>query len=258
LSNFIAFDESTGLLTLEAGVTLGEVQKTFAPKGWMLSVTPGTQFVSVGGAIANDVHGKNHHSRGTFGDNTTWLELVRSDGQILSCSAHENAELFHATIGGLGLTGLITRAQIRLQKVSGAFLDTQNIVFRDANEFLALSDESEADWQYSVSWVDCTSKNGRGIFMRGNNANDTAGPEPKEAKIAVPFVPPISLINRLSVRLLTSCISLPVESKRAIPRTITCLISIRWMRSKIGTGLTDQGVFTSTKWSSQEKAEPPT
>jgi FAD/FMN-containing dehydrogenase len=200
LSNFIAFDESTGLLTLEAGVTLGEVQKTFAPKGWMLSVTPGTQFVSVGGAIANDVHGKNHHSRGTFGDNTTWLELVRSDGQILSCSAHENAELFHATIGGLGLTGLITRAQIRLQKVSGAFLDTQNIVFRDANEFLALSDESEADWQYSVSWVDCTSKNGRGIFMRGNNANDTAVPEPKEAKIAVPFVPPISLINRLSVR----------------------------------------------------------
>lgn len=200
LTNLIEFNPENGLLTVEAGVTLGEIQRVFAPKGWMLSVTPGTQFVTVGGAIANDVHGKNHHSRGTFGDNTTWLELVRSDGQVLSCSATENPEMFFATIGGLGLTGFITRAQIQLQSVAGAYLDTQNIVFRDSSEFLALSDESEANWQYSVSWVDCTSKNGRGIFMRGNNSADPSVPPYKEAKIAVPFVPPFSLINKVSVK----------------------------------------------------------
>lgn len=200
LNNLIHFDDQNGILTVEAGVTLGEIQRVFAPKGWMLSVTPGTQFVSIGGAIANDVHGKNHHSKGTFGDNTIWLELIRSDGQTFSCSKTENSELFFATIGGLGLTGLITRAQIQLQKVSGAYLDTQNIVFRDTSEFLALSDESEADWQYSVSWVDCTSKNGRGLFMRGNNSQDPGVPEYQVAKIAVPFVPPFSLINKVSVR----------------------------------------------------------
>jgi FAD/FMN-containing dehydrogenase len=200
LNNLLDFDSSTGLLTLEAGITLGEIQKTFVPLGWMLSVTPGTQFVTVGGAIANDVHGKNHHSLGTFGDNTRWFELVRSDGQLFSCSATENSDMFFATIGGLGLTGLITRAQIQLQKVGGSFLDTQNIVFRDTNEFLALSDASEQDWQYSVSWVDCTSRQGRGIFMRGNNSSDASVPAHKDPKIGVPFTPPVSLINKVSVR----------------------------------------------------------
>jgi len=198
-NNFLAFDQTTGVLTVESGVTLGEIQRTFAPKGWMLSVTPGTQFVTVGGAIGNDVHGKNHHARGTFGDNTLDLTLIRSDGSQQTCSRTENAELFRATIGGLGLTGLITRATIQLQPVSGAYLDTENIVFQNSGEFLTLSDESEAGWQYIVSWIDCTSKNGRGIFMRGNNSSDPRVPESKIGGPAVPFTPPISLINRASV-----------------------------------------------------------
>jgi len=199
LNNLLAFDAENGLLTLEAGVTLGEIQRTFAPRGWMLSVTPGTQFVTVGGAIGNDVHGKNHHARGTFGDNTVSLTLVRTTGEILHCSRTENSELFHATIGGLGLTGLITSATIQLQPVSGAYLDTENLVFQNSREFLELSDASEPDWQYIVSWIDCTSKNGRGIFMRGNNSTDTRVPEVKLGGPKVPFTPPISLINRASV-----------------------------------------------------------
>ena len=199
LNNFLAFDEGSGVLTVEAGVTLGEIQRTFAPRGWMLSVTPGTQFVTVGGAIGNDVHGKNHHARGTFGDNTLSFTLVRSDGTILNCSRSENAELFYATIGGLGLTGLITQATIQLQSVAGAYLDIENIVFQNSGEFLSLSDESEPDWQYIVSWIDCTSKHGRGIFMRGNNSSDPRVPETKIGGPAVPFTPPISLINRASV-----------------------------------------------------------
>ena len=199
MNNLLAFDSETGFLTLEAGVTLGEIQRTFAPKGWMLSVTPGTQFVTVGGAIGNDVHGKNHHARGTFGDNTLSFVLHRSDGTAHFCSRTENTELFFATIGGLGLTGLISQATIQLQPVAGAYLDTENIVFSNSGEFLRLSDESEQDWQYIVSWIDCTSKSGRGIFMRGNNSSDSRVPETKIGGPAVPFTPPFSLINRASV-----------------------------------------------------------
>jgi FAD/FMN-containing dehydrogenase len=199
LNNFLAFDDTTGVLTVEAGVTLGEIQRQFAPRGWMLSVTPGTQFVTVGGAIGNDVHGKNHHAKGTFGDNTLSFELVRSDGTTNMCNRIENPELFRATIGGLGLTGLVTRATIQLQKVAGAYLDTETVVFQNSGEFLTLSDESEQSWQYIVSWIDCTSKQGRGIFMRGNNSADPRVPETKIGGPAVPFTPPISLINRASV-----------------------------------------------------------
>jgi len=201
LNNFLAFDPVTGLLTVEVGVTLGQIQSTFAPKGWMLSVTPGTQFVSVGGAIGNDVHGKNHHALGTFGDNLVSLRLLRSDGQLLNCSRDENEAMFRATIGGLGLTGLILDATIQLQPVAGAYLDTETIVFGNSKEFLDLSDSSEPDWQYIVSWIDCTSKHGRGLFMRGNNSADTRVPNVKVGGPTVPFTPPVSLINRASVKL---------------------------------------------------------
>ena len=117
LDRFVEFDESTGQLTVEAGVQLGDIQKLFAPRGWLLPVSPGTQFVTVGGAIANDIHGKNHHSAGTFGEHVTALTLVRTDGSESICSKNENRDLFVATIGGLGLTGVITQASIRLKKV---------------------------------------------------------------------------------------------------------------------------------------------
>ena len=208
LDNFISFDPQTGLLTAQAGVSLGEIQRTFAPQGFMLPVTPGTQFVSLAGAIANDVHGKNHHSMGTFGDHVTSLTLVRSDSSMLECSQETNFDLFRATIGGLGLTGFITQATIRLQPVQSPWLETENIPFKNVAEFLMLSDESESDFKYSVSWVNCASPaNGRGIFMRGNHAgpqfkkNSTTilRSEPGAGKLTVPFDLPFSLVNQASV-----------------------------------------------------------
>ena len=111
LGRFVAFDKSNGLLRCEGGVTLDEVLKLIVPNGWFLPTTPGTKFITVGGAIANDIHGKNHHVAGTFGCNVKAFELLRSDGSRTRCSARSNADLFKATIGGLGLTGLITWAE---------------------------------------------------------------------------------------------------------------------------------------------------
>ncbi|MEM7423326.1 MAG: FAD-binding oxidoreductase, partial [Pseudomonadota bacterium] len=111
LNRFIDFDAETGRLTCEAGVLLRDIQQTFFPKGWCLPVTPGTQFVTVGGAIANDVHGKNHHVMGSFGEHVHRIELVRTDGTVIACGPDEEPAWFAATVGGLGLTGVISTAQ---------------------------------------------------------------------------------------------------------------------------------------------------
>jgi FAD/FMN-containing dehydrogenase len=124
LNHFMAFDVDTGVLTCEAGVLLGDIQRTFMPQGWCLPVTPGTQYVTVGGAIANDVHGKNHHKRGSFGHHVRQLSLQRTDGERLVCGSAQATDWFAATVGGLGLTGLITQAQLQLQPVSSAWLQT--------------------------------------------------------------------------------------------------------------------------------------
>jgi FAD/FMN-containing dehydrogenase len=202
LNRFIAFDATTGLLTIEAGVLLGDIQRLFAERGWMLPVTPGTQFVTVGGAIANDVHGKNHHGSGTFGEHVRELALVRSDGSERVCSPNENSELFAATIGGLGLTGLITQASIQLKKVSGPWIDAQTITFKDIGEFFKISAASEA-YEYSVAWFDCTAASGRGIFTRGNHSSATKQLKSKKP-ITFPVTPPISLINRATLKLLNT------------------------------------------------------
>jgi FAD/FMN-containing dehydrogenase len=201
LNKLLAFDAESGILTCESGVTISDIQKLFVGRGWMSPVTPGTQFVTVGGAIANDVHGKNHHSMGTFGDHVISFTLARTNGELLRCSPHENESLFRATIGGLGLTGFVIQASIRLQPVPGPWLDTENVVFDDLSEFLSISDTSETDWAYSVSWFDCASKTpGRGILMRGNHAAHAERELPRERAITFPFTPPISLVNQLSVK----------------------------------------------------------
>ena len=201
LNKFLSFDDETGVLTCESGVTISEIQKLFTHRGWMSPVTPGTQFVTIGGAIANDVHGKNHHSMGTFGHSVLSFTLARTSGELLRCSPTENSELFRATIGGLGLTGLIIQATIQLQPVPGPWLDTENVVFADLAQFLQISDESEQDWAYSVSWFDCAnSKVGRGIFMRGNHADHPERESPREKSITFPLTPPVSLVNQLSVK----------------------------------------------------------
>jgi FAD/FMN-containing dehydrogenase len=204
LDRFIAFDLGTGILRCEGGVLLSEILRLVVAQGWFLPVTPGTRFVTLGGAIANDVHGKNHHVTGTFGRHVRQLELLRSDGQRLICSATENPDFFAATLGGLGLTGLIAWGEIQLRRIGNPWIDAETIRYESMDEFFALCAESDTDYEYTVSWVDCASKGkrlGRGLFMRGNHA--PAGSMPgkhSQRTLSFPFVPPVSIVNSLSLK----------------------------------------------------------
>src|SRR5215216_4461338 len=160
LKRFIAFDDATGILRCEAGVTLAEILELMVPRGWFPPVVPGTKWVSVGGAIANDIHGKNHHVAGTFGCHVTGFELLRSSGERLFCSPEHNTGLFQATIGGLGLTGLILWAELRLKRIPGAAIAMERIRFRRLEEFFELS-ASDSDHEYTVAWVDCLARRSR-------------------------------------------------------------------------------------------------
>jgi FAD/FMN-containing dehydrogenase len=206
LDHFIAFDRESGRLRCEAGVSLKEVLKLTVPEGWFLPVTPGTSHVTIGGAIANDVHGKNHHKVGTFGNFVTRFGLVRSDGTRLDCSPESNHDWFRHTIGGLGLTGLIEWAEFRLKRISNSFVDVETIRFGAVEEFFALSAESEESYDYLVAWVDGTAsgKNiGRGMFMRGNHNSDPNrgfGDVWREPKLALPFNWPSFVLNWGTVR----------------------------------------------------------
>ena len=199
LDRFISFDPRKGVLACEAGVLLRDIQHLTIPRGWILPVTPGTQLLTVGGAIANDVHGKNHHVRGSFGDHVRKLSLVRTDGEIIDCGPRLNRQWFAATVGGLGLTGVIREAEIQLKRCPGPWLDTETIAYSSLAEFFELADSSEAGWEHTVSWIDCLS-GGRGLFMRANPADAGVRPEPGALKLTVPIVPPFSLVNRLSLR----------------------------------------------------------
>jgi FAD/FMN-containing dehydrogenase len=207
LNRFIHFDREQGILSAEAGITLAEILQLTLPAGWFLPVTPGTKFVSLGGAIANDVHGKNHHKAGSFGRHVRAFELLRSDGQKLICTAEENSDWFSATIGGLGLTGLITQAELQLKKIDSPAIVQKTRRFENLAEFLRLSEETEADWEYTVAWVDCMAKGkqlGRGIFSMGNHATAaTPGikPEVLQPKFSMPFNAPGWLLNQYSVQL---------------------------------------------------------
>jgi FAD/FMN-containing dehydrogenase len=204
LDRFIAFDPATGVLECEAGVLLSEIIDLTLPQGWFPPVTPGTALVTVGGAIANDVHGKNHHRAGTFGHHVLEFDLRRSDGSTLRCSADENLDWFCATVGGLGLTGLISKARLQLRRVPGAWLQGDSRRFANLDEFFTLAAQSDADYEYTVAWLDCAAagaKLGRGVFMRGNHIHSALAPPGKSSSRRFPFTPPVSPINRLSIRL---------------------------------------------------------
>jgi len=201
LAHFIEFDRDQGLLRCEAGASLTDVLDLIVPQGWFLPVTPGTQHVTLGGAVANDVHGKNHHGAGTFGRFVTRFELLRSDGRRLVCSPEENAELFGATIGGLGLTGLMTWVEVRLKRIESALIDVESVRFDNLDGFFELAADSDARFEYTVAWVDCLARDrqlGRGIFMRGNHAAASGGspPAPRRLGIGIPFYAPGFLLNR--------------------------------------------------------------
>jgi FAD/FMN-containing dehydrogenase len=209
LDRFIAFNAETGVLRCEAGVLLADILELAVPQGWFLPVTPGTQFVTLGGAVANDVHGKNHHRAGTLGRHVRCLELLRSDGTRLHCSSTENRDWFCATIGGLGLTGLITWIEIQLKPVPGPDIDQETIRFEKLDQFFQLSDESDKDFEYTVAWIDATAKGpalGRGLFIRGNHATHRRQAARKRPgrPLRVPFDPPFSLLNGPALRLFNS------------------------------------------------------
>jgi FAD/FMN-containing dehydrogenase len=205
LDKFISADWSTGRITVEPGITLGEVLRYSVPKGWFLPVTPGTKFATIGGAIANDVHGKNHHRKGTFGRHVTGFSLLRSDvSEPIWCTRTTNSELFNATVSGLGLTGVIIYAKIQLIRVENDTIWTQNFKFGNIKSFFELSNEHDSLNEYSVAWVDCQARGsnlGRGIYSVGNHAkfgSNTLLPQ-RPPSLTVPFTPPISLINSLSL-----------------------------------------------------------
>ena len=205
LRRLLAFDEQEGLLRCEAGVSLAEILAVIVPRGWFLPVTPGTKYVSIGGAIANDIHGKNHHRAGTFGCHVTCFELLRSNGERLLCSPTENSELFRATIGGLGLTGVILWAEFRLKRIANPLIDMERIRFSSLDEFIQLSQQSDREYEYTVSWVDCLvgGKDAcRGLFLRGNHAPETAraGKQRGQLPLAVPFDLPSLALNTLTVK----------------------------------------------------------
>lgn len=212
LRHLMAFDEASGVLTCEAGTSFAEILDWAVPRGWFLPVTPGTKYVTVGGAIANDVHGKNHHAAGSFGNHVVAFELLRSDGSRLLCSDTENTGFFRATIGGLGLTGLITWASFKLIPIEGPSIDQETVRFGSADEFHALSSEKGANYPYTVAWIDTLARGkqiGRGHFISGRHAasaskagigsrgKSAAGVDPK---IGVPFFFPNGVLNSLSVR----------------------------------------------------------
>jgi len=206
LRRFIDFDEETGVLRCEAGVMLADILEAMVPRGWFLPVSPGTKFVSVGGAIANDIHGKNHHKAGTFGRHVNCFELLRSNGERLVCSPTENSALFRATIGGLGLTGVILWAEIRLKPIVNPYIDMDSIRFESLDEFFDISAESDADFEYTMSWVDILVGGKalcRGKFMRGNNNSSralAAKPLKKPLPLAVPINLPTFVLNTLTVK----------------------------------------------------------
>jgi len=200
LNRFISFDEHTGILKCESGVLIRDIQQLFVPRGWIVPVTPGTQLITIGGAIANDVHGKNHHVLGSFGDHVQKIKLLRTDRRIIECGPELEPEWFSATVGGFGLTGVIVEVELRLRPVPSAWVDVENIPYDNLEDFFKLADESEKDWEYTVSWIDCLSKHGRGIFMRGNASKTSEQIVQSKKKVTIPFLPPISLVNKLTLR----------------------------------------------------------
>ena len=199
LDRFIYFDIELGVLTCEAGVLLRDIQRMAIPLGWILPVIPGTQLVTVGGAIANDIHGKNHHVNGSFGDHVKCLHLIRTDGQKIVCGPAQAADWFKATVGGMGLTGVIAQATLQLRRIDGPWLEAESVPFNQLSDFFKLADDSEPDWEHNVSWIDCLNSHGRGVFMRGNHVAAQSGPGLSGRVFSVPFVPPISLVNKLSL-----------------------------------------------------------
>ena len=200
--HFIEFDEVTGKLTAEAGITLREILKVIVPKGWFLPVTPGTSYVTLGGAIASDVHGKNHHTAGTIGQYITSLCMVLGTGEVVKASPYENVDLFRATCGGMGLTGIIISASIQLIPIQSSFIN-QKTIKADCIEAACEDFANNADSTYSVAWIDCLSKGknfGRSVLMFGEHADQGELEVDIKHPISIPINTPPALLNSLTMK----------------------------------------------------------
>lgn len=203
MDRMLAADWDSGVITAQAGLTLDSLINIALPRGWFLPVTPGTRFVTLGGAVANDVHGKNHHSYGTFGCHVRRLIMYRSGEGLLACSPNERADLFAATVGGLGLTGIIVSVEFQLRRVVSSQIDQRSIRFGGLDEFFDLSRQYDSHHEYSVAWIDCLAygkHTGRGHYMVGNHASDGPLAVASASRLVMPFDPPFSLVNALSLR----------------------------------------------------------
>lgn len=203
-NRIISFDPESGLLKAEAGLMLSDIIELAGPQGWFPAVVPGTRFVTLGGAIANDVHGKNHHRRGTFGCHVEAITLLRSDGSRHECSPKKNKMLFRATIAGMGLTGLILDATVRLMRVGSADVEEQITAFSSLEQYFDIAEKADADNEYAVAWIDQLAggaEAGRGLLMTANHAQGGAFRVARKARLSVPVQPPVNVLNRTSIRL---------------------------------------------------------
>ncbi|MDZ5696332.1 FAD-binding oxidoreductase [Chelativorans sp. M5D2P16] len=221
-SRILSFDAQTGFLKAEAGAMLADIIDLAAPQGWFPAVVPGTRFITLGGAIANDVHGKNHHRRGTFGRHVEALTLLRSDGTLHYCRADQESELFRATVGGMGLTGLILDATIRLMKVGSADVEEEATAFSSLEEYFALAEEADSRNEYAVAWIDQLATGaaaGRGLLLTANHAREgTFRPAPK-AWLSVPLQPPFNVLNNASIRLFNKAYRWVKQRKSGLERS---------------------------------------
>lgn len=210
-NRMLAFDAEQGQVVAEAGVLLADVIEAFLPRGWFPHVTPGTKFVTLGGMIAADVHGKNHHKDGSFGNYIDWIDVLTADGTVKRCSKTENTELFEWTIGGMGLTGIILCAAVRLRPVTSAWIEQRTLVADNILHAIELFEQSH-DATYSVAWIDCLQKGsalGRSLVMLGEHAEADAVPSehrktplyiPPKRKLSIPIEFPSWALNSFSVR----------------------------------------------------------
>jgi len=204
------FDAATGRLTAEAGMTIGDILREFVPRGWFPPVTPGTKHVSLGGAVAADVHGKNHHRDGTLGNHITELELILADGSRRRCGPTENSELFWATVGGLGLTGMITKVTVQLISVETPYVVAQHLRATNLEAAFSLLEDSSRDDHYTVAWIDCLARGrklGRSIVMQGHHARRDDLPagrmdltrHMRHVPLQIPFDFPSFVLNPVTV-----------------------------------------------------------
>jgi len=207
----LSFDTTNGIFECQSGLTLDKILEVIVPKGWFLPVTPGTKFITVGGAIASDVHGKNHHVDGSFSNHVLEMDVVLANGQTITCSSKSNSDLFWATCGGMGLTGIITRAKFDLKKIETSYIRQKQIKANNLEEVIKLFEENK-HYTYSVAWIDCLKKGeqfGRSILILGEHAKLDELDEqkkkdplqlPRKKQVTFPFTLPSFVLNQFTVK----------------------------------------------------------